>query len=161
MKQISHRVIARRMQVNSVRALCRAMAFAGMLALAAVPAGAAGSEKADAVAAAVEKGPAIPPGQESLLLEMLGLGGVLPDCYLVDGQVKYTVASATYACSAGDLEYELAHRSQGAAGATFTDQFALTLRQGLPPAGFGEALASLVRSREAEFEWVWPGDDQQ
>ena len=103
--------------------------------------------------------PAIPPGQEDLLLDMLGHGAALADCVLVDGQVKYTIINATYACSGGDIEYRLTHRSEAQPGTTATDQFALELTSGTPPRGFEEALVSVVRSKEAEFEWYWPGDD--
>jgi hypothetical protein len=73
--------------------------------------------------------------------------------------VKYTVIKVTYACSKGDVVYELAHRSQAQAGAMITDQFAITLTSGKPPGGFAEALTSLVRSNEDDFEWYWPGDN--
>lgn len=99
--------------------------------------------------------PAIPPGQEDLLLDMLGPGAPLP-CELVDGQVNYTVIKLTYACAGGEVEYELAHRSKAGRGATPTDQFAITLTSGSPPPGFADALVSVIRSREAEFEWVLP-----
>ena len=112
-----------------------------------------------AEADAAAEGPAIPPGQENLLLDILGPGAPLPDCELVDGQVNYTVITLTYACSSGEIEYQLAHRSKGGRGATPTDQFAITLKSGSPPRGFGDALISLVRARESEFEWVWPGDN--
>jgi len=101
-------------------------------------------------------GPAIPPGQEQLLLEMLGLGAPLPGCDLVDGQVKYTVIKATYACADDEVSYELKHRSQADASSTPTDQFALKLTSGSAPKGFADALLSLIRSRESEVEWVWP-----
>jgi hypothetical protein len=101
-------------------------------------------------------GPAIPPGQELLLLEMLGLGAPLPGCDLVDGQVKYTVVKATYACADDEISYELKHRSLGDAASTSTDQFAVKLTSGSAPKGFADALIALIRSREAEFEWVWP-----
>jgi hypothetical protein len=108
---------------------------------------------------AAPAGPAIPPGQEELLLEMLGMGAALPDCELVDGQVNFTVITATYGCTSGEVTYDLSHRSKADRNATPTDQFAITLTSGSPPRGFSDALVSLVRSREAEFEWMWPGDN--
>jgi hypothetical protein len=103
--------------------------------------------------------PAIPPGQENLLLEMLGPGAPLPGCELVDGQVNFTVVNLTYECAGGEIEYELAHRSQGTRESTPTDKFAITLISGTPPRGFADALVSMVRAREREFEWIWPGED--
>lgn len=107
----------------------------------------------------VGDGPAIPPGQENLLLDMLGPGAPLPGCELADGQVNYTVVVLTYDCAGSEVEYELAHRSKGTRAATPTDRFAITLVSGTPPRGFSDALVSLIRSREGEFEWVWPGED--
>jgi hypothetical protein len=106
-------------------------------------------------------GPAIPPGRENLLLDILGPGAALP-CELIDGQVSYTVVKLTYACSGGgEVQYELAHRSRGEGAATLTDQFAITRKSGTPPPGFADALVSLIRARENEFEWIWPGDSPQ
>lgn len=106
--------------------------------------------------------PAIPPGQEQLLLEMLGLGASLPACDLVDGQVQYTKIKATYGCDQSEIEYELTHPGDAGRDAIRTDQFAITRKSGTPPEGFENALVSLIRSREAEFEWYWPtiGDTQ-
>jgi hypothetical protein len=93
---------------------------------------------------------------------MLGSGSALPFCELIDGQVKYTVVKATYGCGDSEIGYELTHRSQAAPGATLTDHFAVKLTNGSPPpAAFDEALVALVRSREGEFEWVWPGDQPE
>ena len=106
-----------------------------------------------------DAGPAIPPGQENLLLEMLGPGAPLPGCELADGQVNYTVVALTFDCAGGAVEYELAHRSKATRAATPTNLFAITLVSGTPPRGFPDALVSLIRSRENEFEFVWPGED--
>jgi hypothetical protein len=106
-------------------------------------------------------GPAIPPGQENLLLDMLGAGAGLPGCELIDGQVKYTTIKATYSCGEREIEYELAHRSKAGPDATTTDQFAVTLLSGEPPRDFADALISLIRSREGEFDWYWPGDNPE
>jgi hypothetical protein len=106
--------------------------------------------------------PAIPPGQEELLADMLGQGATLPECDLVDGQANYTTITATYACPNGEVVFTLAHRSQGGRSATPTERFAITLQSGSPPHGFADALVSRVRSREGDFEWKWPtkGDDE-
>jgi hypothetical protein len=104
-------------------------------------------------------GPAIPPGQENLILQMLGVGAPLSGCDLVDGQVHYTTIKATYACDDSQVEYQLAHRSKAGADTTATDQFAVTLTSGSPPSGFADALVGVIRSREGEFEWLWLGGD--
>src|SRR5262245_28129073 len=68
------------------------------------------------------EGLAIPPGQENLLLQMLGVGKPLAGCDLVDGQVQHTSIKATYACEENNVEYRLTHRSLGGPGSTATDQ---------------------------------------
>jgi hypothetical protein len=102
----------------------------------------------------------IPPGQEELLGTMLGKGLALPECELVDGKVNYTTIEATYACVGDWVVVELAHRSTATATATSTDFFAITPKSGSPPRGLVDALASLVRSREADFKWGWPAQDR-
>ena len=100
--------------------------------------------------------PAIPPGEEELIAGMLGRGMALRDCTLASGGVEYTVIKATYACPAGAVSLVLDHPQNATAASMVTGQFAVTLQSGAPPAGFGEALASLIRAREAAFVWSWP-----
>jgi hypothetical protein len=96
----------------------------------------------------------VPAGQEELLAQMLGKGETLPgDCKLSEGKVDYKTVKATYACSSGDVVFELSHPSQAARDAVRTDRFALTLESGSPPDGLLPALVSHIRSREASFEW--------
>jgi hypothetical protein len=102
-------------------------------------------------------GPAIPPGQEELLLAMLGRGASLPDrCTLSDGQIDHTVVKATYTCPLGDVVVDLSHPDQAPENATETERFALVVDSGSPPESLLDALAANVRRREGEFEWLWP-----
>jgi len=87
----------------------------------------------------------VPAGQEELLAQMLGKGETLPgDCKLSAGQVEYKTVKATYACSSGNVVFELSHPSQAAGDAERTDRFALTLQSGSPPDGFVPALVSRI-----------------
>jgi hypothetical protein len=99
--------------------------------------------------------PVIPPGQEEILLDVLGRGKDLADCQLTDGQIIYTSVTATYMCPGGEVVVEIAHRSKGGNTSTPTEHFAITLQSGAPPRSFIDALVSQVRSRESEFEWMW------
>jgi hypothetical protein len=110
--------------------------------------------------APVPAGPMIPPGQEELLLAMLGKGMTLAGCTLTGGEVVYTTITATYACAGGPAVFELSHPSTAARSAIQTAQFALTLQSGSPPRSLADALVSLIRSREDAFEWeILPGAD--
>jgi hypothetical protein len=100
----------------------------------------------------------VPSGQEELLGQMLGKGATLPDgCKLTEGHVEHVTVKATYACPEGEVVFEVCHPSRAGAGATRTDRFAITLRSGSPPASLEPALVSLIRAREAAFEWKWVG----
>jgi hypothetical protein len=106
--------------------------------------------------AASPEEPAISPGQEDLLAAMLGKGATLPEeCTLIAGEVDHTIVKATYTCPAGEVVFELAHPSTAAATDTQTANFAITLQSGSPPDTLIEALASLIRSQEAAFQWTW------
>ena len=101
--------------------------------------------------------PVIPPGQEDLLLAMLGRKATLPGgCKLTGGQVAYAVVRATYGCPGGEVVLELLHPSKGPPEAIRTARFAITVQSGSPPAGLTDAVAGLVRSREAAFRWDAP-----
>ena len=107
-------------------------------------------------------GPMIPPGQENLLLEMLGRGASLPDkCKLTEGQVAYVVVEAKYTCSFGEVVLSISHSSQVEESVAKTETFAIAVVDGSPTAGFTDAVASLIRSRENDFEWVWPAQDAE
>jgi hypothetical protein len=104
--------------------------------------------------------PAIPPGQEDLLLEMLGKGAKLPDgCKLAAGEVDHTVIEATYDCPLGEVVLELAHPSEGQPTDQETEQFVFTVLNGSPPESLTDAVGALIRSREGEFEWKWPAEE--
>jgi len=107
--------------------------------------------------------PAIPPGQEKLLLEMLGDDAWLPEgCKLVDGQVKYTVVQVTYKCPFGDTVLEFAHVGEVPSPDAQTEHFAISVKKGTPPINLAEVVAEYIRSQEDDFEWTWPGlDDTQ
>ena len=97
----------------------------------------------------------IPPGQEELLLLMLGKGASLPDgCTLSDGQIDRTVVKATYACPLGDVIIQLSNPEQAPEKATETERFALVVDSGAPPESLLDALAASVRARESGFEWL-------
>jgi hypothetical protein len=109
---------------------------------------------------ATSDGPMIPPGQEELLLAMLGKGATLAGCTLTGGEVVYTMVKATYACPGGEAVFELVHPSVAARSAIQTAQFAMTLESGSPPRSLADALVSRIRSQEDAFEWEnLPGDD--
>jgi len=107
-----------------------------------------------AAAAGPDDEPVIPGGQDGLLETMLGKGATLPGgCTLAGAEARYTTVRATYACSGGESVFELAHPSTAPAAAIHTARFALTLLRGSPPPDLAGALESLIRSREAAFEW--------
>ena len=104
----------------------------------------------------------IPPGQENLIAELVGCGETLPgDCKLTAGQVERISVRATYACSSGEVVYDLRHPSAAPANSTATSRFAVVLVSGTPPPGFADALVARIRAREATFQWrVLPRDAQ-
>lgn len=98
----------------------------------------------------------IPPGQEELLLTLLGRGASLPaGCELSDGRIEHTVVDATYTCPLGPVDIELSHPAQAPDGAITTQQFALAVESGAPPASLLDAVAASVRAREDDFHWEW------
>ncbi len=100
----------------------------------------------------------IPPGKEDFFAEMLGRGATLPNqCAFAAGQIAQGTVTVTYACPDGEVGVALGHPSAAASGATVTEQFALTVKSGSPPAGLVDALAERIRSREKGFEWTWLG----
>jgi hypothetical protein len=106
--------------------------------------------------------PGIPPGQEQLLAAMLGRGAPLPGaCTFRGGQVDHAVIRATYWCPSGLVVIALAHPSAAPASALQTANFAIALQSGRPPAALADALVSLIRSREAAFQWTFPPDEGQ
>jgi len=99
--------------------------------------------------------PVIPPGQEELLLAMLGRGISLPDrCTLSDGKIERTIIKATYTCPLGDVVIELSHPRHAPETATETERFALIVDSGSPPDSLLDAVAANVRARESAFVWL-------
>jgi hypothetical protein len=97
----------------------------------------------------------VPPGQEQLLGQLLGLGATLPgQCQFDNGDANGPIIHATYKCGDSEVVFELHHPSAAPAAAPRTAQFALVLRSGTPPPGLSDALLSLLRAREAEFHWL-------
>lgn len=106
------------------------------------------------VEAAADTGRAIPPGQEELLRRMLGDGATLPgECRFAGGGVEATIVVARYTCGADTVVVELRDAGDAPAEALRTKQFAIRIRSGPAPPELAEALADLVRAREAAFEW--------
>lgn len=104
--------------------------------------------------------PAIPPGQETLLLEMLGKGAALPDgCKLAEGKVEYTVVEAKYQCRSGSVVLEIAHSSEAFDSDTQTGRFAISVMEGSPLPDLVDELSARIVKREADFEWVIPADE--
>jgi hypothetical protein len=102
--------------------------------------------------------PAIPPGQEKLLLEMLGNKAWLPEgCKLADGQVKYTVVEVTYRCPFGETVLEFTHVGEVESPDAQTDNFDIKVKKGTAPVNLADVVANYIRSQEDEFEWTWPG----
>ena len=55
----------------------------------------------------------------------------------------------------GEVTIELQHPSVAAPEAQRTEQFALTVTGGKPPAGLVDALLARIREQEGKFEWTW------
>lgn len=104
--------------------------------------------------------PVVPPGQEELLSAMLGRGSALPNgCKFAGGGADGPVIRATYTCSTGEVIVAVVHASNGAESATQTEHFAIAVESGSAPSELTDTLASLIHSREGDFEWVWLSGD--
>jgi hypothetical protein len=128
------------------RGVALAIVLCAVLAVSAV--GADGDDAAE--------DPVIPAGEEELVARILGRGVTLHDCTLTRGGVQFTVINATYDCPGGEVTLQLGHPRSATMAAAHTGQFALTLQSGSPPPGFGDALVSLIRSEEGDFQWSSP-----
>ncbi len=103
--------------------------------------------------------PGIPPGQEDLLLGMLGKGAALPGgCSVTDVGVVYTVIEAHYSCSHGEVVLELTHVSEAIDTDTQTADFAIAVLEGSPPPSLVDVVSLRVQEREDSFQWVMPAD---
>ena len=86
---------------------------------------------------------------------MLGSGAALPgDCKLVSGNLEKTTIKATYTCPSGEVVVQLAHPDAAPSKATQTEKLAVWVERGTPPADLQSVLASRIRERESEFQWV-------
>ena len=100
--------------------------------------------------------PVVPVGQEELLSTMLGRGAALPDgCKFAGGGADGPLIRSTYACPSGEVVYHVVHPDNATDSAIQTERFAIMVESGAPPTSLAEALASLLRSHEGEFEWAW------
>jgi hypothetical protein len=96
---------------------------------------------------------AIPPGQETLVDDMLGGQDALPGaCRLQTASIDRDRIVARYACAAGAVTVELTDPDVPSNAASRTAQFAVLPRDA-PPAGFLAALEARIRAREAGFIW--------
>ncbi len=103
--------------------------------------------------------PGIPPGQEDLLLDMLGRDARLPGgCNVTDVGVVYTVIEARYSCSLGEVVLELTHSSDALDTDTQTADFAIAVLEGSPPPSLVDVVSLRVHEREGSFQWVMPAD---
>lgn len=94
------------------------------------------------------------PGQEELLGKMLGLGATLPGaCRFAGGNADGATVTAEYACRDGSLVLELRHPDAAPRAVLRTEQFGVLIRSGSAPPGLLDAVAALIRSREADFQW--------
>ena len=106
--------------------------------------------------------PGIPPGQEELLLGMLGKDARLPDgCSLENGLVDYNIVEASYKCRFGEVVVELIHASHANPADTTTEFFAISVLEGSASDDLTNALRARIQAREADFEWVDTGLDEQ
>ncbi len=94
------------------------------------------------------------PGQEELLGTMLGIGATLPgDCHFAGGGADGAIVTAEYACRDGNLVLELRHPDAAPRAALRTAHFGVSVHSGSAPQGLLDAVAALIRSREADFQW--------
>lgn len=98
--------------------------------------------------------PSVPAGQDALLLAMLGGSNLLAgDCKLDHASSDQGKVEATYNCPSGQVVVELAHTTRALATSIRTAQFALTPVRGEAPGPLLDNLQTLIRAREAEFQW--------
>ena len=96
---------------------------------------------------------------EPLFADMLGLGDTVPGgCTFSDGKIERTSVVATYTCGGAQIVLRLVHPTSAPDGAVHTQQFAVAVESGTPPAGLVNAVADRIRAREAAFEWTEVGN---
>ncbi len=99
----------------------------------------------------------IPPGQERLVGEMMGLGEELPGaCRLLGARIVMSEVAARFSCGAPPVELEIAlrHVAEDGPALARTDRFRLVARDGAPPPALVTELAARVAAREAAFKWT-------
>jgi hypothetical protein len=106
--------------------------------------------------------PVVPPGQDQLLSTMLGHGARLPEgCKFAGGAADGPLIRSTYRCPSGEVVYHIVHPENATESATQTERFAIMVESGAPPTTLIDALASLMRSSEGEFEWLWLTSEEE
>jgi tetratricopeptide (TPR) repeat protein len=116
-------------------------------------AGAAGAPPAPP-APDLPKARVIPPGQEALILALLGDGEDLAGCRHESAAVEQTHVRASYRCGDRSVPVHLRSADDPAAPPTAerTAQFAVVVGEGAPP-GFAAAVAASVRAHEGPWRW--------
>jgi hypothetical protein len=100
--------------------------------------------------------PVVPPGNNTLLADMLGRGAALPDdCKFAGGGADGPIIRGNYTCPSGEVIFALVYPDNAASPNARTERFAITVESGAPPPEMIDVVASLVRSHEVEFEWLW------
>lgn len=102
------------------------------------------------------EGYVIPPGQEPLVLEMLGAKEALPGgCSLRSASIDRSIITARYACDGGvEQALELRHASQPEGALATTASFAIAGKAGAQSQDLINAIAPRVRAREGRFYWL-------
>jgi hypothetical protein len=100
--------------------------------------------------------PVVAPGNNALLADMLGRNATLPDdCKFAGGGADGPIIRGNYTCPSGDVIFALVYPDNAASPNARTERFAITVESGAPPPEMIDVVASFVRAREAEFEWLW------
>jgi hypothetical protein len=97
----------------------------------------------------------IPPGQEDLLADMLGRNAQLPGgCQFTGGEASGPIVTGTYTCAGANVAIELHHPDDAPSDAPRTERFAVVVGNGAPPPALVDAVVSLIRAKEASFQWL-------
>jgi hypothetical protein len=105
----------------------------------------------------------IPPGQEPLVLAMVGGKDTLPGgCRLEGVNIDRTIITARYLCEgAAETALVLRHTAEGEGALIKTAAFAILRKEGAPPEGLVSAVAERVRAGEQGFYWLGPGSNRR
>lgn len=98
----------------------------------------------------------VPPGQEGLILEMLGKGELLPGgCRLTGARVLRTHVAADWACEGGNRSLELRSLDDSGPLVARTAKLAVISEdEGDAARALVDAVAARVREREARWHWM-------